>query len=295
VSRDTPTGDTETARAFSESWNRVGEGSVYSEEQFLEWFEPLDPAELEGKDVLELGFGNGSLLYHVGQRKPRRLAGVELGDTLEQTRRNLVGLREGMLELHRGDLCKIDLGQFDVVYCIGVLHHLEDPQEGFRSVLRHVRPGGKFHCWVYAWEGNWIVRTLVEPLRRLGSRIPWWLTKYGLALPLAIPFFLYSKFVAGVSGIGGQLRRLPLFEYSCWIAPRPFAFFRHVAFDQLVTPRTAYVDRQTLEKWLMNERVDPGSRYLIFRNGNSWKFGGRVRSEIPSPEGEVPGERRVRA
>ena len=38
------------------------------------------------------------------------------------------------------------------------------------------------------------------------------------------------------------LRALPLYDYSQWIAQREYAFFRHVAFDQLVTPQTAYID-----------------------------------------------------
>ena len=70
-------------------------------------------------------------------------------------------------------------------------------------------------------------------------------------------------------------RALPLYEYSLWIAQREFAFFRHVAFDQLVTPQTAYLDRPTIERWLRaNPRIAPDSTYVIMRNGNSWKFGG---------------------
>jgi hypothetical protein len=60
------------------------------------------------------------------------------------------------------------------------------------------------------------------------------------------------------------------------VAQREFAFFRHVAFDQLVTPQTTFFDKQTLEGWLAaRPEVDPQSVYILFRNGNSWKFGGR--------------------
>ena len=70
---------------------------------------------------------------------------------------------------------------------------------------------------------------------------------------------------------------LPLYEYSLWIAKREFAFFRHVAFDQLVTPQTRYIDRPTIEGWLKsNPRIADGA-YIVMRNGNSWKFGGSTR------------------
>ena len=116
-----------------------GPGSVYTRAQFEDWFRPIDPAALVGKSVLELGFGNGSLLFHVGACRPARLVGVELGDTLARTRTNLAHLPPGMLELHRGDLTEVSLGRFDYVYCIGVLHHLARPREGFDAVLRHTR------------------------------------------------------------------------------------------------------------------------------------------------------------
>lgn len=184
-----------------------------------------------------------------------------------------------MLELYQGDLTQVELGQFDLVYCIGVLHHLQQPEAGFRAVLRHVRPGGRFHCWVYAHEGNELVRWIVDPVRRVASGLPWWVTRYLIALPMVVPYYLYAKLL---QALGPRLplavtRRVPLYHYSLWIAERPFWFFRHVAFDQLVAPRTVYLRRDDIERWLAHADVDPASTYVIFRNGNSWKFGGRRR------------------
>jgi SAM-dependent methyltransferase len=273
--------DLDTAAGFARSWNSVGRTSVYSREQFLDWLAPLEPGAFRGKSVVELGFGNGSLLRHMADYQPARLLGVELGDTLETARRNLADVPAGVLDLRQGDLTQAALGEHDLAYCIGVLHHLAEPEAGFRAVLRHTRPGGAFHCWVYAREGNgWIV-ALVEPLRRVACRLPWWLTKHGLALPLVVPYFLYAR------ALDALARRMPAFErlwgalplaaYSRWIAPRPFWFFHHVAFDQLVARRTRYLRRSTIEAWLAHDEVEPGSGYLILRNGNSWKFGGRRR------------------
>lgn len=265
-----PMTDVRTADAFATSWNDVG--AVYSRQQFEEWMAPLTAADFAGREVLELGFGNGSLLAIAGTLAPRRLAGIELGDTIEKTRRNLAHLPPQLVELHRGDLTEASLGEFDLVYCIGVLHHLAVPRKGFDAVLRHVKSGGRFHCWVYAHEGNAVVRWVVDPIRRVASTLPWRMTKFGIALPLAVPYFLYAKLAARVPRIA---RRLPLGEYTLWIARERFRFFHHVAFDQLVTPRTVYLRRGEIEEWLRDPRVEPGSTYVVCRNGNSWKFGGR--------------------
>ncbi len=278
--------DAVTAAAFSRSWNRLGMGSVYTRDQFLDWFAPITPDELEGKTVLELGFGNGSLLYHMAHYRPSRLCGVELGDTFERAKLNLSRLPAGTVELHRGDLTEVDLGWFDLVYCIGVLHHLKDPEAGFKAVLEHTRPGGRFHCWVYAHEGNAVVRTLVDPVRKVTSRLPWWVTKYGVAMPLVLPYFVYTKLVKCLAATAGEprARRLPLGSYCLWIGRREFSFFHHVDFAQLVTPQTTYIRRPTVERWLDHPDVEPSSRYILCRNGNSWKFGGRKASHAKGLE-----------
>ena len=173
----------------------------------------------------------------------------------------------------------MDVGHFDVVYCIGVLHHLTEPVRGFESVLRHTSPGGRFHAWVYGREGNGLVIALVEPMRKVASRLPWWFTKYALAAPLVTPYFLWARLSEGAVGVFPGLRnvlsRLPLHDYTRWIASREFWFFHHVAFDQLVTPQTCYFTNAEVQELLKSPEIDPGSVYVVARNGNSWKFGGR--------------------
>lgn len=267
--------DQSTADAFATSWNNLPGGSVYSPEQAHEWFFPLTRAHIEGRRVLELGCGNASLAVHMLAWKPAYFEGVDLGDSVSSAARNLERVAPEGWAIRKADLTTYVAAEpFDVVYSIGVLHHLKDPESGFDAVLRNVRAGGRFHCWVYAHEGNAVVRWIVDPIRRAACRLPWWLTKYGLATPLVAPYFLYAKAVRRWFG-SERFRFLPLHAYSLWIARRGFAFFRHVAFDQLVTPQTAYLRRQTIEGWLAaHPEVDPGTTYVVFRNGNSWKFGG---------------------
>jgi SAM-dependent methyltransferase len=273
--------DARTAEAFATSWNTLPEGSVYTRTQFEDWLAPLTRADVEGRDVLELGCGNASLLVHMAGWRPRRLIGVDLGSSVTSARANMARTGVVSCEIVQHDLTTYRSPGFDLVYCIGVLHHLKDPEAGLDAVLANVKPGGRFHCWVYGREGNAVVRWFVEPLRRVTSRLPWWLNKYAVATPLAVPFYAYAKSLRAMTKRFGRgvpaLEGMPMYAYSLWVAEREFAFFRHVAFDQLVTPQTRFVARAEIEGWLARrERVDPGTVYLIARNGNSWKFGGRV-------------------
>jgi SAM-dependent methyltransferase len=265
--------DQRTADAFATSWNNLPEGSVYTVDQFEDWFAPATRADIEGRTVLELGCGGGNLMTHMADWRPQDLCGVDLGESVTMAERNLTRAGSTHHRLVKHDLVTYRGGPFDFAYCIGVLHHLKVPFAGFESVLQNTKPGGRFHCWVYAHEGNAVVRWIVDPIRKVASVLPWWVTKYFVATPLVVPYFLYAKALNGLRW--KVLSGLPLYEYSLWIAQRGFSFFRHVAFDQLVTPQTAYLRRSTVEEWLRAPDVDPDSTYIIFRNGNSWKFGGR--------------------
>ena len=273
------TADSKTAQAFATSWNNLPPGSVYTYAQFCDWMEPLSRPDIAGQSVLELGCGNASLLVHCCGWQPARIVGVDLGDSVQTARSNVATFP--FAEIVQADLVEYRAEGFDLVYCIGVLHHLKDPAAGFASVLGNTRPGGKFHCWVYAREGNALVVALVEPIRKLTSRLPWWITKYLFATPLVVPYFLYAKLLRMLHRMFPRqapawFDKAPLREYSLWIAERGFSFFRHVAFDQLVTPQTAYLTRREIESWLDQPGVIvPGSTYVIWRNGNSWKFGGQ--------------------
>jgi SAM-dependent methyltransferase len=270
--------DQRTADAFATSWNNLPQGSVYTHAQVADWFAPLAPDDFRGRRVLEMGCGNASLMVHVAQWSPAQLDGIDLGGSVDSARANLAKSGAQRWNVIRADLVAFESAGYDVVYSIGVLHHLQEPRAGFDAVVRNTRPGGRFHCWVYAREGNTAVVLLVDPLRRIASRLPWWLTKYGLATPLVIPYFFYAKALRALPR-WGWLRAAPLYDYSLWIAEREFAFFRHVAFDQLVTPRTVYLPRATIERWLAeNPALAPGSSYILMRNGNSWKFGGARRA-----------------
>jgi SAM-dependent methyltransferase len=270
------TKDQKTADAFATSWNNLPSGSVYTHEQFAEWMEPLTEKDFRNKTVLELGCGNGSLLVHVTNFNPAFVTGIDLGASVNTCKSNMEQTGFRNYEVIKHDLTTYAGSEkYDIVYCIGVLHHIKKPIEGLTSVIRNTKPGGKFHCWVYAKEGNAVIRYIVDPIRKVVSHLPWWFTKYFVATPLTVPYYFYAHIICRSS----IFKSFPLYEYSKWITKRPFSFFRHVAFDQLVTPQTIYVSKEMIEQWLDNfPEIDRASCYIIFRNGNSWKFGGKRRN-----------------
>src|SRR5213075_775977 len=73
----------------------------------------------------------------------------------------------------QADICNLPLAaEFDYAFSVGVLDHLPNPVEGFRSLASKVKTGGHVSAWVYGAENNeWITRW-VNPLRTgLTSRL----------------------------------------------------------------------------------------------------------------------------
>lgn len=270
--------DQRTADAFADSWNHLPPGSIYTRDQFEDWLHPITKGDIQGKTVLELGCGNGSQLVHMASWSPQLLEGVDLGDSVRSAQANMGRVPFSNWRITQADMTEFRRdGGYDFVYSIGVLHHLSEPKRGLDAVVANTRRGGRFHCWVYAREGNGVIIHVVDPIRKVASRLPWWITKYCLATPLVVPYYFYAKALSRFRNLP-WVRKLPLYEYSLWISRRSFAFFRHVAFDQLVTPRTAYISRKAVEEWLNSyDNVDKDSVYIVMRNGNSWKFGGRIK------------------
>lgn len=263
--------DFKTSQAFSYAFSALSVGSIYTKEQVADILYPINQKMIENKDVLEMGCGNGSILQHIIDYKPNRIVGVELGDSYLLAQKKFELLSSDIdWKIINEDLLKFNSTGFDFVFCIGVLHHMKTPFAGFQAVLKNTKSGGHFHCWVYAKEGTLFVRIFIEPLRKLCQLLPKSFVKYLIASPLAIPFYLYSKMH---KYLGKKISFLPLSKYVSFLSERNYSYFRYVALDQLITPQTTFIKKSTIESWLASDaRIK--NKYIIFRNGNSWTFGG---------------------
>lgn len=81
-------------------------------------------------------------------RSAHEVVAVDLGDAIRVTADNIAGCQNVRLLQADIDYLPFRPDSFDFICSIGVLHHLVDPQFGFNTLLRCLRPGGTIHIYL---------------------------------------------------------------------------------------------------------------------------------------------------
>lgn len=73
------------------------------------------------------------------------------------------------VEFHHLSLYDADQleGEFDLINCVGVLHHLPDPIRGIQSLAKKLAPGGLMHIFVYGELGRWEIKLMQQAIALL--------------------------------------------------------------------------------------------------------------------------------
>jgi 2-polyprenyl-3-methyl-5-hydroxy-6-metoxy-1,4-benzoquinol methylase len=251
------------------------------DEKFLfeEWIAPATLEDFRGKSVLECGCGGGQ---HTAFLAPvaASITAVDL-NTVELARtRNAQFANVRFLE---ADIARMDLGeQFDVVLCVGVIHHTDHPDQTFANLYRHCKPGGRVIVWTYSAEGNALVRWVVEPFRR--AFVSRWPRAWVVGLSRGLTLLLYPV-VYTVYRLPG-LNLLPYYEYFRNF--RRLSFERNVlnVFDKLNAPQTRFTTRAQCSAWFNPAQFEPDSICIRRYAGVSYSLVGTKRP--PSAQGAGP-------
>lgn len=108
----------------------------------------------ENPEILIAGCGTGQhALTTASKFSNARVLAVDLSlSSLSYALRKTEELRLSSIEYAQGDILELgSLGRrFDLVECIGVLHHLSDPLAGWRVLVDLLRPGGLMKIGLYS-------------------------------------------------------------------------------------------------------------------------------------------------
>jgi SAM-dependent methyltransferase len=253
-----------TQASFGYEWTHFHDWRPSGATNFNDYFDGLDLATLRGASVLDAGCGMGR---HARQIAPHaaRVVAVDFSRAIDEASHNTAAL--GNVECVQADLLALPFapGTFDLVYSLGVLHHVADTERALAGLVDKLKPGGRRRVYLYwkrhGWQGRLL--GLVTLARRATVRMPFamlrvlcWLLSVGLYAGVVLPY-------RGLTRLG--LRRheaWPLFVYTKY----PFRVLYNDQFDRFSAPIEKRYDGDEVRRLLQ----DAGLRDVRLRPCFGW-------------------------
>jgi SAM-dependent methyltransferase len=118
--------------------------------------------------ILDAGCGTGCGTEYLVHLNPEaEVIGIDLSEgalaVAQERCERSVGGRVKFQHLSLFDVDQVP-GQFDLINCVGVLHHTPDPIRGIKALADKLAPGGIMHIFVYGELGRWEVQLMQEAI-----------------------------------------------------------------------------------------------------------------------------------
>lgn len=121
--------------------------------------------------ILDAGCGSGVGTEYLVHLNPQaHVVGIDLSaGTLEVAKERCKRSGADRVEFHHLSLYDVEQlpGEFDLINCVGVLHHLPDPIRGIQALAKKLAPGGLMHIFVYGELGRWEIQLMQKAIALL--------------------------------------------------------------------------------------------------------------------------------
>lgn len=266
----------ETRKNFSFAWARFGRSEVerrWHKDSFS-YLEYVPKEIFREKIGLDVGCGSGADMICMAGHGAR-MTGIDISDSIKVAHENTKAIGH----IHVAQANAYDLpfrdGAFDFVYSFGVLHHLPDPEKGFKILCNKVRKDGYAIIYVYEdfSERSFLERVLLKAVNGLRIVTPKLPPPLLLILCMAM-----SPFVLILCSIPYQiLRRISWTKKLAEKIP-----FRHTTridcitadlYDRFSPPIERRYSRKQVADWF--DRADFADVHIV--NYRGWVAWGRKR------------------
>ncbi|HXQ90677.1 MAG TPA: class I SAM-dependent methyltransferase [Acidimicrobiales bacterium] len=231
--------DATTARTFESfgyEWNTFDDVRDEDAQFARVYFRDLDMESLGGKTGLDAGCGKGRYTRFLAPHLEALIA-LDGSSAVKAAARNLAPFANVVVV--KADLRAVPVvaGSLDVIVCLGVLHHLEDPRRGFASLVRLLGPDGRILVYLYSRPSGFGARRLAlsaaAALRRLTVRTPHGVLRI-LSAPVAAVLYVGVVQVGAFGQRAGMARLagLPMASYR----GKPLRSLVLDTFDRLSAP-----------------------------------------------------------
>ncbi|MBD2437017.1 class I SAM-dependent methyltransferase [Nostoc sp. FACHB-110] len=118
--------------------------------------------------ILDAGCGTGVGTEYLVHLNPQAsVVGIDLSaSALAVAKERCQRSGANRVEFHHLSIYDVEQlpGEFDLINCVGVLHHLPDPIGGIQALAKKLAPGGLMHIFVYGELGRWEIQLMQKAI-----------------------------------------------------------------------------------------------------------------------------------
>ena len=253
-----------TISDFDNQWKLQGDlNDDYwcSDEILLDQLNPIFMIQdVENNTIADIGAGTGRVVRTFLKYNPKKIYAIEPSDIGIKKISNYFK-EDKKIEIIQSDGIKFKTPELcDIIFSLGVVHHIKNPTDVFMNIKKNLKPGGKIVLWVYGYENNQIYIFIYKLLSFFTKRLP---DKVVLLIAsllnmILVPYLFLCKYF-----------NLPCKKYFINVFSKcGWQKRKDMIFDQLNPAYAKYYKKNEIEK----ELLDAGFNKLQFhhRHGYSW-------------------------
>ena len=237
-------------------------------DHFLEIAAPLLPKDFLGKVVVDLGCGYGRHSFYSALYGAELICIDNAIDALQSTQKNTSGFTHRHLIQADARNLPLKSASIDILYCYGLLHHIENPNKALDEMDLVLKAGGCLSLWVYGprqgatLQINNLIRSQTadmshDSLLRLAESIARFLRVFSHT-----PY----RWFGNVPYFGDILSHLPVHDHHKW----PFDVVVADIYDRLRVKVLQWFTKEDLEKWYGNKGYSNISVRRRIRNNETF-------------------------
>ncbi len=214
--------DRRTVEDFGAEWSKFDQTKLTDaelERQFDGYFGIFPWSSLRpGAVGFDAGCGSGRWAKLVAPRVGRLHCVDASPEAIMVARRNLAGRTNCAVQVASIDALPFPDESMDFGYCLGVLHHMPDPEEGLRRCVEKLKPDAPFLLYLYYALDNrplWFrgIWHAAEAARRMLCRMPFTVKLTVTTLIATLVYLPSARIALLAERLGLDQEQIPLAPY----------------------------------------------------------------------------------